>query len=83
VESTRRFIVAKVRRDKRSSAIDGQDFERAAHLRDRMKEEGSCWRRSRAEKQWKYGDIDRGCRKVDEEQIARCWAKLDGYPVFS
>ncbi|WP_445182482.1 ATP-dependent Clp protease ATP-binding subunit [Pseudonocardia sp. Cha107L01] len=70
--------VANVRRDK-ESAIDGQDFERAAHLRDSEKQ--LLARRSEREKQWKSGDLD-VVAEVDDEQIAEVLANWTGIPVF-
>src|ERR1700750_2395585 len=49
--------IAGVRRDK-ESAIDAQDFERAAHLRDSEKQ--LLAQKSEREKQWKSGDLDVG-----------------------
>jgi len=70
--------VANVRRDK-ESAIDGQDFERAARLRDSEKQ--LLARRSEREKQWKSGDLD-VVAEVDDEQIAEVLANWTGIPVF-
>src|SRR5699024_4842117 len=47
--------IADVRKDK-ESAIDGQDFERAAHLRD--EEKTLLGQKAEREKQWKDGDLD-------------------------
>ncbi|WP_353508035.1 ATP-dependent Clp protease ATP-binding subunit [Intrasporangium sp.] len=63
----------------KESAIDGQDFERAARVRDEEK-------RLRAEKaereaQWKSGDMD-VVAEVDEELIAEVLAASTGIPVF-
>ena len=52
-----------VRRDK-ESAIDAQDFERAAHLRDQEKQ--LLGQKSEREKQWKSGDLD-VVAEVDDE----------------
>jgi ATP-dependent Clp protease ATP-binding subunit ClpC len=70
--------IANVRRDK-ESAIDGQDFERAAHLRDSEKQLRE--RRLQREKQWKSGDLD-VVAVVDDEQIAEVLANWTGIPVF-
>jgi ATP-dependent Clp protease ATP-binding subunit ClpC len=70
--------IANVRRDK-ESAIDGQDFERAAQLRDSEKQLRE--QRSKREKQWKSGDLD-VVTVVDEEQIAEVLANWTGIPVF-
>jgi ATP-dependent Clp protease ATP-binding subunit ClpC len=70
--------IANVRRDK-ESAIDAQDFERAAHLRDSEKQLLSA--KSEREKQWKSGDLD-VVAEVDDEQIAEVLANWTGIPVF-
>ncbi|HZZ51085.1 MAG TPA: ATP-dependent Clp protease ATP-binding subunit [Pseudonocardia sp.] len=70
--------IANVRRDK-ESAIDAQDFERAAHLRDSEKQ--LLARKSEREKQWKSGDLD-VVAEVDDEQIAEVLANWTGIPVF-
>ncbi|MGI9000797.1 MAG: ATP-dependent Clp protease ATP-binding subunit [Pseudonocardia sp.] len=70
--------IAGVRRDK-ESAIDAQDFERAAHLRDSEKQ--LLARKSEREKQWKSGDLD-VVAEVDDEQIAEVLANWTGIPVF-
>jgi ATP-dependent Clp protease ATP-binding subunit ClpC len=70
--------IANVRRDK-ESAIDGQDFERAAHLRDSEKQLRD--QRTEREKQWKSGDLD-VVAVVDDEQIAEVLANWTGIPVF-
>ncbi|WP_061963353.1 ATP-dependent Clp protease ATP-binding subunit [Demequina aurantiaca] len=69
--------IANVRRDK-ESAIDEQDFEKAASLRDverRLTEE-----RSEKEEAWKSGDLDVAA-VVDEELIAEVLAMSTGVPV--
>src|SRR5512143_277758 len=58
--------LAGVRRDK-ESAIDAQDFEKAAALRDTEKQ--LLARKSEREKAWKDGDLD-VISEVDEELIA-------------
>ena len=70
--------IANVRRDK-ESAIDAQDFERAAHLRD--SEKTLLGQKGEREKQWKSGDLD-VIAEVDEEQIAEVLANWTGIPVF-
>jgi len=69
--------IANVRRDK-ESAIDEQDFEKAASLRDverRLTEE-----RSEKEEAWKSGDLDIAA-VVDEDLIAEVLAMSTGVPV--
>ncbi|MCK2237791.1 MULTISPECIES: ATP-dependent Clp protease ATP-binding subunit [unclassified Crossiella] len=70
--------IADVRRDK-ESAIDAQDFERAAKLRDAEKQ--LLGQKAEREKQWKAGDLD-VVAEVDEEQIAEVLANWTGIPVF-
>src|SRR5699024_3181871 len=70
--------ISDVRRDK-ESAIDGQDFERAAQLRDQ--EKNLIEQKEEREKQWKEGDLD-VVAEVDEEQIAEVLAHWTGIPVF-
>ncbi len=70
--------IAGVRRDK-ESAIDAQDFERAAKLRDAEKQ--LIGQKGEREKQWKDGDLDVAA-EVDEEQIAEVLANWTGIPVF-
>jgi ATP-dependent Clp protease ATP-binding subunit ClpC len=70
--------IADVRRDK-ESAIDAQDFERAAKLRDAEKQ--LLGQKGEREKQWKDGDLDVAA-EVDEEQIAEVLANWTGIPVF-
>ncbi|MGH3434950.1 MAG: ATP-dependent Clp protease ATP-binding subunit [Sciscionella sp.] len=70
--------IADVRRDK-ESAIDAQDFERAARLRDEEKQ--LLGQKSEREKQWKDGDLD-VVAEVDDEQIAEVLANWTGIPVF-
>src|ERR671938_569598 len=70
--------IAQVRRDK-ESAIDAQDFERAAQLRDREKQLLS--QKSQREKEWKAGDLD-VVSEVDDEQIAEVLANWTGIPVY-
>ena len=70
--------IADVRRDK-ESAIDGQDFERAARLRDEEKQ--LLGQKEERETQWKAGDLD-VVAEVDDEQIAEVLANWTGIPVF-
>ena len=70
--------IAGVRRDK-ESAIDAQDFEKAASLRD--KEKTLLAEKATREKEWKAGDMD-VVAEVDDEQIAEVLAIWTGIPVF-
>src|SRR6476469_7143138 len=70
--------LAGVRRDK-ESAIDAQDFEKAAALRDTEKQ--LLARKAEREKAWKDGDLD-VVSEVDDEQIAEVLANWTGIPVF-
>ncbi|PSK97539.1 ATP-dependent Clp protease ATP-binding subunit ClpC [Haloactinopolyspora alba] len=70
--------IAEVRKDK-ESAIDAQDFEKAASLRD--KEKQLIAQKMEREKQWKAGDLD-VVAEVDEELIAEVLAFSTGIPVF-
>ncbi|QVQ50964.1 ATP-dependent Clp protease ATP-binding subunit [Spiractinospora alimapuensis] len=70
--------IADVRKDK-ESAIDAQDFERAASLRDDEKQLLS--RKAQREKEWKAGDMD-VVAEVNEELIAEVLATATGIPVF-
>ncbi|AZN30062.1 ATP-dependent Clp protease ATP-binding subunit [Flaviflexus salsibiostraticola] len=70
--------IAQVRKQK-ESAIDGQDFEKAAALRDteqRLAEE-----RAEKEKAWKSGDMDQ-VSVVDGDLISEVLAMSTGIPVF-
>jgi ATP-dependent Clp protease ATP-binding subunit ClpC len=70
--------IAEVRLRK-ESAIDAQDFERAAALRDeerQLQEE-----RQRRERDWKSGEMD-VLSEVDEEEIAEVLSIWTGIPVF-
>jgi ATP-dependent Clp protease ATP-binding subunit ClpC len=70
--------IAEVRREK-ESAIDAQDFEKAASLRDREKTlQGE---KAKREAEWKAGDLD-VVAEVDDEQIAEVLATWTGIPVF-
>ncbi|MEV4755725.1 ATP-dependent Clp protease ATP-binding subunit [Micromonospora sp. NPDC049559] len=70
--------IAQVRRDK-ESAIDAQDFERAAQLRD--KEKQLLGQKAQREKEWKAGDLD-VVSEVDDEEIAEVLANWTGIPVY-
>ena len=70
--------IAEVRLEK-ESAIDGQDFEKAASLRD--KERQLQEERSRREEEWKSGEMDI-LSEVDEEEIAEVLSIWTGIPVF-
>lgn len=70
--------IANVRREK-ESAIDGQDFEKAAGLRDTEKQ--LMTEKSEREKTWKAGDLD-VVTEVDEELIAEVLSIATGIPVF-
>ncbi|WP_432521399.1 ATP-dependent Clp protease ATP-binding subunit [Kineococcus sp. SYSU DK006] len=69
--------IADVRREK-ESAIDAQDFEKAASLRDGEKK--LLAQKAEREKQWKSGDMD-VIAEVDEELIAEVLAVSTGIPV--
>src|SRR5690606_26140933 len=71
--------IAQTRKDK-ESAIDSQDFERAAQLRD--KEKQLLAQRAQREKEWKAGDLD-VVSEVDDEQIAEVLANWTGIPVYT
>ncbi|WP_299444877.1 ATP-dependent Clp protease ATP-binding subunit [uncultured Phycicoccus sp.] len=70
--------IAAVVREK-ESAIDGQDFEKAARLRDDEKNLRS--EKAKREAEWKSGDMD-VIAEVDEELIAEVLAASTGIPVF-
>jgi len=70
--------IADARREK-ESAIDAQDFEKAASLRD--KEKQLVAQRAEREKQWRSGDMD-VVAEVDDEQIAEVLGNWTGIPVF-
>ena len=69
--------IADVRRRK-ESAIDSQDFELAASLRDEEKK--LIVAKGEREKQWKAGDMD-VVAEVDEELIAEVLAVATGIPI--
>jgi ATP-dependent Clp protease ATP-binding subunit ClpC len=70
--------IANARKEK-ESAIDGQDFELAASLRD--KEKTLIIEKQEAEKHWKATDLDK-VTEVDEELIAQVLSASTGIPVF-
>jgi ATP-dependent Clp protease ATP-binding subunit ClpC len=70
--------IAEARKAK-ESAIDGQDFEGAAALRD--KEKTLIGEKQEAEKNWKATDLDK-VTEVDEELIAQVLSASTGIPVF-
>jgi ATP-dependent Clp protease ATP-binding subunit ClpC len=70
--------IADVRREK-ESAIDSQDFEKAAALRDTERQ--LIERKDAREKEWKAGDMD-AVAEVNEELIAEVLATATGIPVF-
>src|SRR5258708_24965144 len=70
--------IADVRREK-ESAIDSQDFEKAAALRDNEKQ--LIDKKDTREKEWKAGDMD-AVAEVNEELIAEVLATATGIPVF-
>ncbi len=70
--------IAVVRREK-ESAIDAQDFERAASLRDREKQ--LLGEKAQREQEWKAGDMD-VVAEVDDELVAEVLSTATGIPVF-
>ena len=70
--------IAGVRREK-ESAIDSQDFEKAAALRDTEKQ--LTGQKDAGEKEWKAGDTDT-VAEVTAELIAEVLATATGIPVF-
>jgi len=70
--------IATVRKQK-EDAIEGQDFEKAASLRD--EEKNLLGERLRLEKQWRSGEAG-GTGTVDEGVIAEVLAAATGIPVF-
>ena len=69
--------IADVRRAK-ESAIDEQDFEKAASLRD--DEKNLLAEKAQREREWKAGDMD-VVAEVDEKLIAEVLALMTGIPV--
>jgi ATP-dependent Clp protease ATP-binding subunit ClpC len=65
-------------RQRKEAAIDGQDFEAAARLRDEEKQLIS--KKSERETQWRAGDMDE-VAEVDEELIAEVLAVATGIPI--
>ncbi len=70
--------IAKARHDK-EAAIDAQDFEKAAALRDTEKQ--LIAQRATREQEWKSGDLD-VVAEVNEDLIAEVLAAATGIPVF-
>jgi ATP-dependent Clp protease ATP-binding subunit ClpC len=70
--------VAEVRMQK-ESAIDAQDFERAARLRDQERQLQD--EKTAREQEWKSGEMDI-LSEVDEEEIAEVLAAWTGIPVY-
>src|SRR5216117_2038308 len=70
--------IAQVRMRK-ESAIDAQDFEGAASLRD--EERQLLEEKGQREREWKAGEMD-VLSEVDEEEIAEVLATWTGIPVF-
>jgi ATP-dependent Clp protease ATP-binding subunit ClpC len=70
--------IAEVRM-KKESAIDSQDFERAARLRD--DERHLLEEKVSREREWKSGEMD-VLSEVDEEEIAEVLSAWTGIPVF-
>ena len=70
--------IADVRREK-EAAIDAQDFEKAAGLRDKERKLGE--ERREKEQKWRDGETDT-ITEVGEEQIAEVLAAWTGIPVF-
>src|SRR6187431_197012 len=65
-------------RQRKEGAIDGQDFEAAARLRDEEKQ--LILKKAEREKQWRAGDMDE-VAEVDEELIAEVLAVATGIPI--
>ncbi len=70
--------VVQVRRVK-ESAIDAQDFERAAQLRDQERQLIAA--RAQREREWEAGELD-VVVEVGDEQIAEVLANWTGIPVY-
>jgi ATP-dependent Clp protease ATP-binding subunit ClpC len=66
-------------RMKKESAIDSQDFEAAAHMRD--EERLAVEERTKREHEWKSGELDI-LTEIDEEEIAEVLSNWTGIPVF-
>jgi ATP-dependent Clp protease ATP-binding subunit ClpC len=69
--------IAEVRREK-ESAIDGQDFEKAAALRDTEKQLMN--EKANREREWKAGDMD-VVAEVDQKLVAEVLGLMTGIPV--
>ncbi len=69
--------ISVVRKEK-ESAIDAQDFERAASLRD--KEKQLIAEKNKREREWKSGDMD-VIAEVDDKLVAEVLALMTGIPV--
>ena len=65
-------------RQRKEAAIDGQDFEAAARLRDEEKQ--LQLKKAEREKAWRSGDMDE-VAEVDEELIAEVLAVATGIPI--
>ncbi len=65
-------------RGRKEAAIDGQDFEAAARLRDEEKQ--LILAKAEREKQWRAGDMDQ-VAEVDEELISEVLAVATGIPT--
>ncbi|WP_347304713.1 ATP-dependent Clp protease ATP-binding subunit [Corynebacterium sp. SA-MJD20WY100] len=70
--------IAEVRKEK-EAAIDAQDFEKAAGLRDKERKLGE--ERAEKEKQWRSGELE-DIAEVGEDQIAEVLAHWTGIPVL-
>ena len=70
--------ISEVRKEK-EAAIDAQDFEKAAGLRDTERKLGE--ERSAKEQKWRSDDLE-DIAEVGEEQIADVLANWTGIPVF-
>ena len=70
--------IATIRKQK-EAAIDDQDFEKAAGLRDQERKLGE--EREEKERQWRSGELE-DVAEVGEEQIAEVLANWTGIPVF-
>src|SRR5216110_726827 len=64
---------------KKESAIDAQDFERAARLRD--DERQLIEEKAQREREWKSGEMDI-LAEIDEEEIAEVLSVWTGIPVY-
>lgn len=70
--------ITEVKRQK-EAAIDGQDFEKAAALRDQ--EQQLAQKREERDKAWREGDLD-VVAVVDEDLISEVLSMATGIPVF-